>query len=79
MTDQPTTPQPASRLNDSRYRANPHNPAAIAERSSPTRREINNFSTHLGITIRWIQEPGQTRHDHLILRSGKIDLGVVIG
>ena len=68
MTDQPATPHPATRPNDSSHRTTPHSHATDAERSSPTRLKINNFSAHPRITIRWIQDAGQIRQAALILK-----------
>jgi hypothetical protein len=41
--------------------------------------KIKNCSTHLGITIRWVEEPEQNRHRQLILESASDDLVGVVG
>jgi hypothetical protein len=39
--------------------------------------KIKNCNAHLGIMIRWTQEPGQNRHQQLILKPRTFDLVVV--
>ena len=78
MTARPDDQQPTHQPSQATTRAHQHNPATTDSSRSPTRRKINNLSTHLGITIRRIQEPGQSRHGRLILNRGVLgrDRGV---
>jgi hypothetical protein len=75
MTNQPITNDPTNPPTKQVKESTQHHYDSTAQTSYQPRPKISNRTAHLGITIRWNQEPGQIRQRQSITRQSGVDLG----
>jgi hypothetical protein len=75
VTHEPITNYLTSPITRRAHEQSQHHHDSTDQTNYQPQPNIKNRTAHLGITIRWVQEPGQIRQDEVSLQSRSVDLG----